>query len=126
MMTAVDTNILLDVLIPAAPFGAASQQSLDTALQQGTLVLNEMVYAELAAHFPTLEERRCNSFLSQGIGEGHDRGEKVWLRKHGFRSSMQTRTSSRPNAHGLSETRRKGVFGLSCPPRRRPQPASTG
>ena len=45
MITAVDTNILLDVLIPAAPFGAASQQSLDTALQQGTLVLNEMVYA---------------------------------------------------------------------------------
>src|SRR5712691_1598024 len=56
MMTAVDTNILLDVLIPDAPFGAASQQSLDTALQQGTLVLNEMVYAELAAHFPTLAE----------------------------------------------------------------------
>jgi len=56
MMTAVDTNILLDVLIPDAPFGAASQQSLDTALQQGTLVLNEVVYAELAAHFPTLEE----------------------------------------------------------------------
>jgi predicted nucleic acid-binding protein len=56
MMTAVDTNILLDVLIPDAPFGAASQQSLDTALQQGTLVLNEVVYAELAAHFPTLAE----------------------------------------------------------------------
>lgn len=56
MITAVDTNILLDVLIPDAPFGAASQQSLDTALQQGTLVLNEVVYAELAAHFPTREE----------------------------------------------------------------------
>ena len=56
MMTAVDTNILLDVLIPEAPYGAASQQSLDTALQQGTLVLNEVVYAELAAHFPTLEQ----------------------------------------------------------------------
>jgi predicted nucleic acid-binding protein len=56
MMTAVDTNILLDVLIPDAPYGAVSQQSLDTALQQGTLVLNEVVYAELAAHFLTLEE----------------------------------------------------------------------
>ena len=56
MITAVDTNILLDVLIPEAPFGAASQQSLDIALQQGTLVLNEMVYAELAAHFATQEE----------------------------------------------------------------------
>src|SRR5215468_7670968 len=56
MITAVDTNILLDVLIPDAPYGAASQQSLDTAVQQGTLVLNEVVYAELAAHFPTQEE----------------------------------------------------------------------
>ena len=56
MITAVDTNILLDVLIPEAPFGTASQQSLDTALQQGTLVLNEVVYVELAAHFPMLEE----------------------------------------------------------------------
>ena len=56
MITAVDTNILLDVLIPDAPYGAASQQSLDTALQQGTLVLNEVVYAELAAHFPTQKE----------------------------------------------------------------------
>jgi hypothetical protein len=55
MITAVDTNILLDVLIPDAPYGAASQQSLDAALQQGTLVLNEVVYAELAAHFPTQE-----------------------------------------------------------------------
>jgi predicted nucleic acid-binding protein len=56
MITAVDTNILLDVLIPDAPYGVASQQSLDAALQQGTLVLNEVVYAELAAHFSTPEE----------------------------------------------------------------------
>jgi hypothetical protein len=43
MITAVDTNILLDVLIPEAPFGAASQQSLEIVLQQGMLVLNETV-----------------------------------------------------------------------------------
>ena len=49
MIMAVDTNILLDVLIPEAPYGAASQQSFDTALQQGTLVRNEVVYAELPA-----------------------------------------------------------------------------
>ena len=55
-MTAVDTNILLDVLMPDAPFGAASQQSLETALQQGMLVLNEVVYAARDVHFPTLEE----------------------------------------------------------------------
>ncbi len=56
MITAVDTNILLDVLIPDAPAMETSQQSLDAALRQGGLVINEVVYAELAAHFPTPEE----------------------------------------------------------------------
>jgi predicted nucleic acid-binding protein len=50
MITAVDTNILLDVLIPDAPYGAASQQSLDTALQQGMLVLNLVSDFLIGAH----------------------------------------------------------------------------
>ena len=33
MITAVDTNILLDILIPDAPEGETSQRSLETALQ---------------------------------------------------------------------------------------------
>jgi len=50
MITAVDINILLDGLIPEAPFGAASQQSLDTALQQGTLVLNNEMSLAAYSH----------------------------------------------------------------------------
>ena len=56
MITAVDTNILFDVLIPDAPEGETSQQLLDAAQHQGGLVIGEIVYAELAAHFPTSEE----------------------------------------------------------------------
>jgi predicted nucleic acid-binding protein len=56
MITAVDTNILLDILIPDAPEGETSQRSLETTLQQGSLVISEIVYAELAAHFPTSTE----------------------------------------------------------------------
>lgn len=59
MITAVDTNILLDILIPEAPAQGASQQLLDTALQQGELVISEVVYAELAAYFPTPQELAC-------------------------------------------------------------------
>jgi hypothetical protein len=59
MITAVDTNILLDMLIPDAPYGAASQQSLDTALQQGTLVLNEVVYGELPAMQYNIDHVSC-------------------------------------------------------------------
>ena len=56
MITAVDTNILFDVLIPDAPAQETSHQLLDMALRQGGLVISEVVYAELAAHFPTSEE----------------------------------------------------------------------
>jgi len=56
MITAVDTNILLDVLIPAAPAGETSQRLLEIALQRGSLVISEIVYAELAAHFSISKE----------------------------------------------------------------------
>ena len=56
MITAVDTNILLDVLIPDAPTGDNSQRLLEDALRDGEIVISEVVYAELAAHFLTAEE----------------------------------------------------------------------
>ena len=97
MMTAVDTNILLDVLIPDAPYGATSQQSLDTALQQGTLVLNEIVYAELAAHFPTPEE--LERFL---VGTGM------------HLISSQPATLARAGRAWAAYTRQRGT-GFLCP-----------
>ncbi len=56
MISAVDTHILLDILIPDAPAQETSQQLLDTALQQGDLVICEIVHAELAAYFPSVQE----------------------------------------------------------------------
>ncbi|MFQ5794014.1 MAG: type II toxin-antitoxin system VapC family toxin [Candidatus Bipolaricaulia bacterium] len=56
MITALDTNILLDILIPNVQYAAASKQRLDEALAQGALVIGEVVYAELAVQFPTPEE----------------------------------------------------------------------
>lgn len=56
MITAVDTNILLDLLIPDAPHGDISARSLADALRAGALVVSEPVYAELAVHFPQREE----------------------------------------------------------------------
>ena len=52
MITAVDTNILLDVLIPDSPRGDASERALAEALRAGAIIISEPVYAELAAHFP--------------------------------------------------------------------------
>ena len=52
MITAVDTNPLLDLLIPNAPHADESERSLARAMRSGAVVISEMVYAELAAHFP--------------------------------------------------------------------------
>lgn len=53
MITSLDTNVLLDLLIPNVRYAQASQQQLDEALALGSLVIGEVVYAELASQFPT-------------------------------------------------------------------------
>ncbi len=67
MITAVDTNVLLDVLIPGEPHSESSKMLLDKHLSSGKLILCEMVFAELAARFPSEHELRM--FLAEtGIG----------------------------------------------------------
>ncbi|MBT4502632.1 MAG: PIN domain-containing protein [Gemmatimonadetes bacterium] len=61
MITALDTNILLDLLIPNPRFLDASRGALERAHAQGPLILCETVYAELASQFTTREE--VESFL---------------------------------------------------------------
>jgi predicted nucleic acid-binding protein len=62
MTTAVDTNIILDVLIPGEPFRESSKELLHRHLSKGKLILCEVVFAELAARFPSAEE--LASFLT--------------------------------------------------------------
>lgn len=52
MSTAVDTNILFDVLVARAPHGDESEQSLVNARDQGIIIFSEPVYAELSSFFP--------------------------------------------------------------------------
>ena len=87
MITAVDTNVLLDVLIPGAPHGDESERALTEALRAGAIIVSEPVYAELAAHFSN--SRDLNDFLeATGLrlkasergalyGAGKDWGESV-------------------------------------------------
>jgi predicted nucleic acid-binding protein len=56
VITAIDTNVLLDLLLPGAPFGDLSQRALERNLQAGRLVISELVFAELVAHFPSPAE----------------------------------------------------------------------
>ena len=62
MITAVDTNIILDILIPGEPFSDSSKELLDAHLSKGKLILCEVVVAELAARFSS--ESELTSFLA--------------------------------------------------------------
>jgi predicted nucleic acid-binding protein len=52
MITLVDTNVLLDVFLPDPQWGEKSKQARDQAYAEGSLVINEIIYAELAPQFP--------------------------------------------------------------------------
>lgn len=62
MITAIDTNILLDLLIPQASHSVESKTRLDDSYARGSIIISEVVYAELAAQFPSHEEMQL--FLS--------------------------------------------------------------
>ena len=53
MITAVDSNILLDVLGGDPTFGPVSANALRAATQEGRLVACEVVWAEVAGSFTT-------------------------------------------------------------------------
>jgi hypothetical protein len=62
VISALDTNVLLDVLMPGAADASGSRERLDAAAVAGALVVSEAVYAELAAAFPGRAE--LDVFLS--------------------------------------------------------------
>ncbi len=61
MITAVDTNILLDILIQDEIYCQTSKKLLDEYTRKGRLIICEIVYAELASQF--LSETELREFL---------------------------------------------------------------
>lgn len=52
MITAVDTNVLIDVLGADPRFGPASRSALRTCLNDGVVIACDVVWAEVIAAFP--------------------------------------------------------------------------
>ena len=52
MITAVDTNILIDVFFGSETFGEQSLERLKDAYDNGAIVISTIVYAELTAAIP--------------------------------------------------------------------------
>jgi len=83
MITAVDTNILLDILIPNEQFYEASADALQEAAGEGSIVISGIVYAELCIHFAT--QRECDAFLDSNeirmqalTREAHFLASRAW------------------------------------------------
>ena len=61
MITAIDTNIFLDILLPNEKFYDAAAEALENSANSGSLVICDLVYAELCVYFATQKE--CDGFL---------------------------------------------------------------
>ena len=58
MITAVDTNVLLDVFSADTTHGSRSKAILRSAIAQGSLIACEVVWAEIASVFPSSMQTR--------------------------------------------------------------------
>ncbi len=91
MTTAVDTNILVDILFPDPAFGPVSREKLREFSKEGALVICEAVYAEVAGWFS--EHSQMDGFLQQtGIEFKPSSSETLWKAGQLWRKARQGRT----------------------------------
>lgn len=78
MIAAVDTNILLDILIPDERHFSDAKRLLDEYIEKGQLIICEIVYSELASQF--LSEKELKSFLfDTGIRLIHSSEKAIYV-----------------------------------------------
>jgi predicted nucleic acid-binding protein len=93
VITAVDTNILLDILIPGAPQGDSSEKSLTGSFEAGAVIVSEAVYAELSVHFAT-KEKMGRFFDETGIRLLSSGAEALYLAGKTWREYLRRRPES--------------------------------
>lgn len=75
MITALDTNVLLDILTPNEPFVEAAIGTIELCARDGSLIINELVYAELCGHFEHKSD--CDHFLLENEIQTIDLNDKA-------------------------------------------------
>lgn len=68
MITAVDTNVLVDILEPDPVHGRNSLNLLRKAMQEGSIVACEVVWAEVATAYGEKMEEVLGALTQAGIG----------------------------------------------------------
>lgn len=94
MITAIDTNVMIDLLTDDPVHGESSRQLLIDAYDEGGLVICEVVYAELAPQFDS--QSALDSVLKQlgirRIQGGFDVAYRAGAKWSEYRRSGGTRT----------------------------------
>jgi predicted nucleic acid-binding protein len=101
MITSIDTNVLLDILLPNEKFCKASVRVLGDAASDGSLVICDLVYAELCMHFNTQHEgdlflKNSEIRVEPLNREAHFLASRAWrtYRKQGGQRTRIWQTSS--------------------------------
>ncbi|MBE0425078.1 MAG: type II toxin-antitoxin system VapC family toxin [Nitrospirae bacterium] len=90
MITSLDTNILLDVLIPDDVHFQRSKKLLDEHFEKGQLIICEVVHAELASQFPA--EKDIRAFLGDtGIRLIHSSEKALYIAGERWRQYAKDR-----------------------------------
>ncbi len=109
MITAVDTNIILDILIPDEPFAMSSKALLERHLSGGQLILCEVVLAELAAQFPS--EKELKVFLAEtGMRLVHSNDKSLYVAGSRWAAYARKGGKGRITCAGC-----KKIFDTTCP-----------
>ncbi len=126
MITAVDTNILLDVFLPDKTHGPRSQLSLKNAYDRGAILVSDVVYAELVPLFGNrapLDQalRRISATVSPiDTDIAFEAGVRWWKYRQAGRSRSRIITDFLIGAHALIRsdsflTRDQGFFTTYFP-----------
>ena len=122
MITAIDTNILIDILEPCPIFGIASKNLLKQALAEGSVVACDVVWAEVTTAYGDKQEKLLQILNGLGVTfspltkEAAEEAAKGWLK---YRKSGGTRKRIAADfligGHALIQcdrllTRDQGVF----------------
>ena len=108
MITAVDTNILFDIILPDEPNGDVAEAALSEALSGGAVVISDPVYAEVSSRFP---DRKDLDRVIEDTGMRRDPSNEDSL--HGAGVAFATYVQRRPS--GFTCQRCGSVQTLTCP-----------
>lgn len=112
MITAVDTNVLLDVFTADPRFGPASRSAVRQCLAEGSLVACDVVWAEVAAAFndPTAAADALDGLEVQYDGVDRDTALAAGLAWRRYRTKGGTRRRIVPDliigAHAAARAER--------------------